>query len=92
MFLATGLAVDLALAALPLWEWLRHGRDPHFTDDDSVHMPSPPPDFTPALASVVLQGNASRRTISAGLMDLASHGLIAFRASRPPLVTELAST
>jgi hypothetical protein len=78
-FLATGLAVDLALAALPLWEWLRHGRDPHFTDDDSVLLPSPPPDFTPALASVVLQGNASRRTISAGLMDLASHGLIAFR-------------
>lgn len=84
-FLATGLAVDLALAALPLWEWLRHGRDPHFTDDDSVLMPSPQPDFTPALASVVLQGNASRRTVSAGLMDLASHGLIAFRAEPAPV-------
>jgi hypothetical protein len=79
-FLAAVLAVDVALAALPLWEWLRHGRDPHFTDDDSVLMPSPPPDFSPALASVVLQGNASRRTVSAGLMDLASHGLIAFCA------------
>jgi hypothetical protein len=42
--------------------------------------PSPPPDFTPALASVVLQGSASRRTISAGLMDLVGHNLIAFRA------------
>jgi len=84
-FLATGLAVDLALAALPLWAWLRHGRDPHFTDDDSVLMPSPPPDFTPALASVVLQGSASRRTVSAGLMDLASHGLIAFRAEAAPI-------
>ena len=79
-FVATGLAVDLALAALPLWKWLDHGRDPHFTDDDSVLMPSPPADFTPALASLVMQGNASRRTVSAGLMDLASHGLIAFRA------------
>ncbi len=79
-FLATGLALDFALAALPLWAWIRHGRDPHFTDDDSTLMPSPPPDFTPALASVVLQGNASRRTVSAGLMDLASHGLIAFSA------------
>jgi len=79
-FLATGLTVDLALAALPLWAWLRQGRDPHFTDDDSVLMPSPPPDFTPALASVVLQGSASRRTVSAGLMDLVSHDLIAFRA------------
>jgi hypothetical protein len=83
--LATGLAVDLALAAWPLWEWLRHGRDPQFTDDDSVLMPSPPPDFTPALASVVLQGRASRRTVSAGLMDLASHGLIAFSAEAAPV-------
>lgn len=80
-----GSAVDLALAAWPLWEWLRHGRDPQFTDDDSVLMPSPPPDFTPALASVVLQGRASRRTVSAGLMDLASHGLIAFSAEPAPV-------
>jgi hypothetical protein len=83
--LALGLAVDLALAALPLWIWLRHGRDPHFTDDDSVLMPSPPPDFTPALASVVLAGNASRRTIAAGLMDLASRDLIAFLPEAVPV-------
>jgi len=70
---------------LPLIVWLRQGRDPHFTDDDSVLMPSPPPDFTPALASVVLQGRASRRTVSAGLMDLASHNLIAFRAEPFPV-------
>jgi len=83
--LSIGLALDLVLAALPLVVWLWHGRDPHFTDDDSMLMPSPPPDFTPALASVVMQGNASRRTIAAGLMDLASHQLIAFRAEPTPV-------
>jgi hypothetical protein len=61
------------------------GRDPHFTDDDSVLMPSPPPDFTPALASVVLKGKATRGTISAGLLDLASRNLIAFHAEAVPI-------
>lgn len=85
VFLAIVLAVDIALIVLPLLVWRRAGRDPHFTDDDSVLMPSPPPDFTPALASVVMRGSASRRTVSAGLMDLASHDLIAFRAEPAPL-------
>jgi len=84
-FLGAGLSLSLALALWPLWVWLRHGRDPHYTDDDSVLMPSPPPDLTPAMASLVLHGNASRRTVSAGLMDLASHGLIAFRAEVAPI-------
>lgn len=84
-FLSIGLALDVALAAAALLVWIRHGRDPYFTDDDSVLMPSPPPDFTPALASVVMQGSASRRTISAGLMDLASRDLIAFRAEPSPV-------
>lgn len=83
--LSAGLTADFALAALPLWRWFRHGRDPHFTDDESVLLPSPPPDFTPALASLVLHGSASRRTVSAGLMDLASHGLIAFSAEPAPV-------
>jgi hypothetical protein len=83
--LAVGLTLDLALAALALLVWLRHGRDPYFTDDDSVLMPSPPPDFTPALASVVMDGRASRRTIGAGLMSLASENLIAFVAEPFPI-------
>lgn len=84
-FVAVGLAVDVALAALPILAWLRQGRDPYFTNDDSVLMPSPPPDFTPGLASVVLQGKSTRGTISAGLMDLASRNLIAFRAEPFPI-------
>ncbi len=83
--LSVGLAMDLGLAALPLLAWIRHGRDPYFTDDDSVLMPSPPADFTPALASVVMHGSSSRRTISAGLMDLASKNLVAFRAEPFPV-------
>jgi hypothetical protein len=79
MCLVAGAAIDIALVVLPVCMWLWRGRDPHFTDDDSVLMPSPPPDFTPALASVVMHGSATRTTVSAGLMDLASHELIAFR-------------
>jgi hypothetical protein len=84
-FLAVGLAAAAALAAMPLVVWLWHGRDPHFTDDDSVLMPAPPPDFTPALASVVMVGSASRRTVVAGLMHLVSRGLISFRAQPVPV-------
>ncbi len=83
--LTVGLAADIGLVALPLLAWFRKGRDPIFTDDDSVLMPSPPPDFTPALASVVMHGSASRQTISAGLMDLASRNLIAFRTEPFPV-------
>lgn len=74
--LALGLAVDLTLLGLPLFAWWRRGRDRHFTDDDSVLMPSPPSDFTPALATVVMQGQPSRHTVSAALMYLVSQNLI----------------
>jgi hypothetical protein len=83
--LVVGLAVDAALAVMPVLMWLRGGRDPHFTDDDSVLMPSPPPDFSPALASVMLAGRATRRTIMAGLMTLASENLICFRPEPSPI-------
>jgi hypothetical protein len=79
------LLLDAALALLPVWQWLRHGHDPHYTDDDSIFLPSPPVDFSPALAALVLQGRASRRTISAGLMDLASHDLVQFREEPAPV-------
>lgn len=83
--LVVGLTMDFALAVFPVWVWLRSGRDPHLTDDDSVLMPSPPTDFTPALASLVLKGRASRRTISAGLMTLASENLIVFVPEASPV-------
>jgi hypothetical protein len=85
VILVVGLAVDAALAVMPVLVWMRGGRDPHFTDDDSVLMPSPPPDFTPALASVMLAGRATRRTIMAGLMTLASENLICFRPEPSPI-------
>ncbi len=82
---AVFLILDLGLALWPMWRWLQSGRDPFYLDDDSVLMPSPPADFSPALASVVLQGRPSRRTISAGLMDLSSHGLVQFREEPAPI-------
>ena len=61
------------------WHWLRYGRDPVYLDDPSIHMPAPPPDLTPASAALVWDGRSSRHTLTTALIDLASHGVIAFR-------------
>ena len=61
------------------WHWLRYGRDPVYLDDPSIHMPAPPPDLTPASAALVWDGRSSRHTLTTALIDLASHGIIAFR-------------
>jgi hypothetical protein len=49
-------------------------------------VPAPPDGFTPALASVVLEGSASRRTVAAGLMQLTCRGLISFREEPMPVI------
>jgi hypothetical protein len=74
--MAVGVTLGAALTACPLAWWLARGRDPTYTDDESVLMPEPPAGLTPGLASIVLQGEASRNTVIVGLMDLASRGLI----------------
>src|SRR5258705_2617357 len=61
--------------------WLRYGRDPLYLDDPSIHMAGPPPDLTPAAATFVLAGRSTRRALSAAMSDLASRGLLAFRAA-----------
>jgi hypothetical protein len=43
-------------------------------------MPSPPADLTPAMATLLLTERTSDRTVSAGLVDLAARGCIAFEA------------
>ena len=80
------LALPAALlAVLPVWVWFRSGRDPYFTDDDSVLMPEPPTGFSAALATVILEDRASRRTMLVGLMDLAGRNLLLFQEEIAPV-------
>ncbi len=73
LVLAVGLLLWAAMA------WNRHGRDPIYIDDDSVLMPAPPPGLTPAMATLLMDDRCSSRTVSAGMIDLAAHGVMSFR-------------
>ncbi|HEX7490975.1 MAG TPA: TPM domain-containing protein [Candidatus Limnocylindrales bacterium] len=79
-----GLGLGLLLILLTLLAWLRHGRDPVYIDDNSVLMPAPPADLTPAMATLLLAERTSDRTVSAGLIDLAARGWIGFDAETSP--------
>src|SRR2546427_2450908 len=70
------------LAGFAAWHWLRFGKDPVYLDDPSIHIPAPPPDLTPASATLVWDGRSSRRTLTTAILDLASHGEIAFRSEQ----------
>lgn len=73
-----GLVVGLLLLLWAIGHWFRHGRDPVIIDDNSILMPAPPPDLTPAMATILLENRSSDRTVTAGLVDLAAQGAIAF--------------
>ena len=70
------------LAGFAAWHWLRFGKDPVYLDDPSIHLPAPPPDLTPASAALAWEGRSSRRTLTTAMLDLASHGEIAFRSEQ----------
>ena len=42
-------------------------------------MAGPPPDLTPAAGAFVINGGATRRALTAAMLDLASRGEISFR-------------
>jgi uncharacterized membrane protein YgcG len=73
------LLSGIALIVVAFLRWLRHGRDPVYIDDSSILMPAPPDGLTPAMATILLGQRPSDRTVTAGLLDLAAHGAIAFR-------------
>jgi uncharacterized membrane protein YgcG len=58
--------------------WLKYGKDPVYLDDPSILMPAPPPGLTAASGAVVWEGQATRRTLTVGLLDLASRGEFVF--------------
>ena len=66
--------------------WYRHGRDPVYLDDPSIHIPAPPVGLTPAAGAVVRDGKSSRRALTTASLDLASRGLIGFRTDQTGLL------
>ncbi len=77
--------VLFGLIGSALFAWLRYGRDPVYLDDPSIHMAGPPRDLTPATATFVVAGGATRRALTTAMLDLASRGLIAFREEKEML-------
>src|SRR3954447_5908572 len=83
------LIAPLVAIGIVLWglaTWFRHGRDPVYLDDPSIHMPAPPPGLTPAAGAVVRDGRSSRRALTAASLDLAARGMIAFEAEKSGLL------
>ena len=77
--LVGGSAALLGLTGWAVFHWLRFGRDPVYTDSESVLVPAPPAGMTAATATMVLDGAVSRRTLTTAMLDLASRGRVAFR-------------
>lgn len=74
--------VLFGLAGWAFYSWRRFGKDPVYLDDPSILMPAPPPDLTAASGAFVIDGGASRRALTTGMLDLASRGLISFREDK----------
>ena len=66
--------------------WYRHGRDPVYLDDPSIHIPAPPAGLTPAAGAVIRDGKSTRRALTTASLDLASRGLIEFDAEQAGLL------
>ena len=82
--LVGGPLIFLVLLGWAVFHWLRYGRDPEYTDSDSVLVPAPPDGMTPAAATMVFDGSVSRRTLTTAMLDLASRGRTAFREESGP--------
>lgn len=77
--LVGGSLALLGLIGWAVFHWLRFGRDPEYTDSESVLVPAPPTGMTAATATMVFDGVVSRRTLTTAMLDLASRGRVAFR-------------
>jgi len=83
------LVAPIVAIGIVLWglgNWFRHGRDPVYLDDPSIHIPAPPSGLTPAAGAVVRDGRSSRRALTAASLDLAARGMIAFEAEKSGLL------
>ena len=83
---ALGLIVaPLAFGGIVFWAvrgWALTGRDPELADSTSILLPAPPPNLTPAAAALLLEGKATRRSLTSAMLDLAARGLVRFREEK----------
>jgi len=80
--LATGLIVGISFVVLGFFlrAWWYRGRDARMpTIDDSVLLPAPPPNLTPALATVLRKDGVDQEAFTSALVDLGHRGLITFQ-------------
>jgi len=76
--LIAGIALLVLGWFLRTW-WLR-GRDARMpTIDDSVLLPAPPPNLTPALATVLRKDGVDQEAFTSALVDLGHRGLVTFQ-------------
>jgi uncharacterized membrane protein YgcG len=76
--LIVGVALVVLAFFLRTW-WLR-GRDARMpTIDDSVLLPAPPPDLTPALATVLRKDGVDQEAFTSAMVDLGHRGLVTFQ-------------
>lgn len=68
----------LGVAGSAWLSWRREGDDPDVIDSPSILMAGPPAGMTPALATVVREGRATRHSLNVTLLELASTGRIGF--------------
>lgn len=68
----------LAVGGGAYFAWRREGDDPDLTDSPSILMAGPPAGMTPALATVVREGRATRHSLNVTLLEVASTGRIGF--------------
>src|SRR3954468_3155911 len=83
------LVAPIVAIGIVLWglaTWFRHGRDPVYLDDPSIHIPAPPAGLTPAAGAVIREGRSTRRALTAASLDLAARGMIAFEAEKAGLL------
>jgi hypothetical protein len=73
---------SLVVFAVVRW---RRRRDAGYGDDESVMVPAPPAEMTPALAALVGAPLNTTRAVTTALLDLAAHGYIAFYQQATPL-------
>jgi uncharacterized membrane protein YgcG len=75
-----GILLGVLFLVYFAWHWLRFGRDPVYLDSPSIYMAGPPADLTPAAATLVDEGRATRRALTTAMLDLASRGYLEFRS------------
>ena len=79
-----GVLIALLVLIVFVMDRRRRRRDAGY-GDDSVLLPAPPADMTPALAAIVTAPLDTTRAVTTALLDLAAHGFIAFYQAETPL-------